>query len=129
MTVEEFFRVTEHPLKKEMIALRKIIRDSVPELTEQIKWNAPSFCHEGDDRITFNVARKNSVLLIFHRGAKAKKVSIKKPILERNAELLDWPAPDRAVLTISSSKDLKDLKGALTEIVSDWIKTTAKYAA
>ena len=42
--VSDFLIELKHPLKKEMEAIRKIILKSNSELTEHIKWNAPSFC-------------------------------------------------------------------------------------
>ena len=129
MSVEDFIATVDHPLKKELLELRKIIRDSEKTLTEQIKWNAPSFCHNEDDRITFNLSRKDSLLLIFHRGAKAKKVKFSKPILNNHLDLLEWPAHDRAVMKFRSAEDVKKLKGKLKTIVKDWIATTAEYAA
>jgi hypothetical protein len=36
-----------------MAALRAAILASNDQLSEQVQWNAPSFCHDGVDRITF----------------------------------------------------------------------------
>lgn len=129
MTVDDFIKNTDHPLKKELIDLRQIIRESDKTLTEQIKWNAPSFCHNGDDRITFNLAKKDSVLLIFHRGARAKKMKFTKPILTKNVDLLEWPANDRAVMKFVTMDEVNTNKAKLRSIVKEWIKVTAEYAA
>jgi uncharacterized protein YdhG (YjbR/CyaY superfamily) len=129
MTVDKFIAESDHALKKELIELRKIILSAEKTLTEQIKWNAPSFCHNGDDRITFNIAKKDAVLLIFHRGAKSKKLQLTKPLLEENADLLEWPAPDRGVMKFASMEEVKANSRALKKIVKDWITITAKHAA
>lgn len=129
MIIDDYIKNLEHPLKEELLTLRKIIHESEKTLTEQIKWNAPSFCHNGDDRITFNLARKDSLLLIFHRGAKAKKMSFTKPILPNYEDLLEWPAHDRAVMKFKSAEDVKKMKAKLKLIVKDWIAITSKYAA
>lgn len=129
MSVDEFLNSTTHPLKKELVELRRIIRQSNPTLTEQIKWNAPSFCDEGDDRITFNLSKKESILIIFHRGAKSKKLQLKEPLLTKHAALLDWPAPDRGVLKFSTMAEVKARTAELKTITKDWIAITAKYAA
>ncbi|HEY0740961.1 MAG TPA: DUF1801 domain-containing protein [Chryseosolibacter sp.] len=129
MSVDEFLTNTTHPLKNELLALRKIIAQSNPKLTEQIKWNAPSFCDDGDDRITFNLSKKDSVLIIFHRGAKSKKLQLKSPLLTKHAELLDWPAPDRGVMKFSSMAEVKARTTALKAITKDWITLTANNAA
>ncbi|MEQ1646743.1 MAG: DUF1801 domain-containing protein, partial [Pyrinomonadaceae bacterium] len=69
--VADFFAELEHPLNEAMVKVREIILAADDSITEQIKWKGPSFCYNGDDRVTFNV-RDNAVLLIFHRGAKVK---------------------------------------------------------
>lgn len=127
MNVEDFIKTNSHPLKKEMLELRKIVKQSVPSLTEQIKWNAPSFCHGGDDKITFNLSKPDAILLIFHRGAKAKKVASKSPILKANAALLEWPAPDRGILKFKSMNDVGALKSQLKTIVKEWIEVTSNH--
>jgi hypothetical protein len=33
------------------------------------KWNAPSFRHAGEDRVTFRLQPGDKLQLIFHRGA------------------------------------------------------------
>ena len=129
MTVTEFLTKVDHPLKNELLELCDVIRASDKTLTEQIKWNAPSFCHNGDDRITFNLSKRDALLLIFHRGAKAKKVKFTEPILTRNTDLLDWPAYDRAVMRFSNADDVKALKGKLKTIVKEWIAVTSAHAA
>jgi hypothetical protein len=69
------------------------------------------------------------VLLIFHRGAKSKKLQLTKPLLEENADLLEWPAPDRGVMKFASMEEVKANSRALKKIVKDWITITAKHAA
>ncbi|HEY0655144.1 MAG TPA: DUF1801 domain-containing protein [Chryseosolibacter sp.] len=129
MSVDEFIKNTSHSRKSEMLELRKIISKSVPALTEQIKWNAPSFCHAGDDRITFNLSKPDTILLIFHRGAKSKKLASKSPILKDNTEFLEWPAPDRGVMKFKSMNDVTSKRSALAQIVKDWITITSEHAA
>jgi hypothetical protein len=129
MSVDDFLKTNQHSLKKELAELREIISKTEPSLTEHIKWNAPSFCHNGDDRITFNLSKPNAILLIFHRGAKAKKLTLKSPLLKVNSELLDWPSPDRAVMKFTSMAEITSLKRKLSTIVKDWIAVTSDYAA
>ena len=42
--VVEFLNNLEHPLKNEIEEVRKIILSVDEQITEHIKWNAPSFC-------------------------------------------------------------------------------------
>lgn len=47
----------EHPLKAEVQAVREIIKSVNPGITEQIKWNAPSFSYRGQYPVTLTCAR------------------------------------------------------------------------
>ena len=71
-SVTAFLETLEHPRKAEIERLRAIILAADPTLGEQIKWNAPSFGRNGEDRITFRLQPGDKVDLIFHRGAKVK---------------------------------------------------------
>lgn len=53
--VPTLLRKLEHGRKDEIDALRSIISSVDRNLTEQVKWNAPSFCYQGNDRITFRL--------------------------------------------------------------------------
>ena len=53
-------------------ALRALAQAAHPGVTEHIKWNAPSFCVGGDDRITLGLQPKGGVRAVLHRGAKVK---------------------------------------------------------
>jgi hypothetical protein len=53
-------------------AVREIILSTHSGINEQIKWNAPSFGIDGDDRITFRLQPGDRVQLVFHRGAQKR---------------------------------------------------------
>lgn len=122
--VAEFMRGLEHPLKREIEEVRAVILQTEPRLTEQIKWNAPSFCYNGDDRMTFNLHGKGFFRLIFHRGAKVKSTKSPQPLFEDRTGLLEWPAADRAILQFTDMNDVRDKKEALAYIVKTWIELT-----
>ena len=67
-----------HPFKAEVQALRDIIKGVDPRITEQIKWNAPSYRFT-DYICTFHLHATQHVHLVFHNPAIA---SIPSPILE-----------------------------------------------
>ena len=118
--VDQFIKDLEHPLKEEIAQMRAIILDSDEQITEHIKWNAPSFCYNGVDRLTFNLHARDRIQLIFHRGAKVKDST--GFVFDDSTGLLEWAAPDRALLTIQDKQDLEAKKAALVNIVSQWIK-------
>jgi hypothetical protein len=120
--VADFMENLKHPLKKEIEEVRKIILRSDKNLTEEIKWNAPSFCYKGADRITFNLQGKDFFRLIFHCGAKVKDNKSKSRLFEDTTGLLDWAANDRAVAKFTDMKDVKSKKEALIATIHTWLR-------
>ncbi|RKH10302.1 DUF1801 domain-containing protein [Corallococcus praedator] len=112
----------EHPLKAEIEAVRSAILASDKTLTERIKWKAPSFCHGGDDRVTFRLAPKGIFQVILHRGAKVKDTA--GFAFEDDSGLVKWAAVDRGIVTLQDAKDVKAKKAALVKLVGRWIQAT-----
>lgn len=121
--VDAFLGALEHSRKDEIEAVRAIVLGSMKGITERVKWNAPSFCIDGDDRVTFRLQPGDRVQLVFHRGAKVKSGS-KGFAFEDPSGLLEWAASDRAVLTFASLKDVKAKKAALAKLVKAWMTAT-----
>lgn len=118
--VNQFMQKLEHPLKAEIEAVREMILGSDPQITEQIKWNAPSFCYQGEDRVTFRLSpATDSIQLIFHRGAKVKDSS--NFTFQDDSGLLKWVAKDRATITFSNMDQVNERAAALRDIVSRWM--------
>ncbi len=122
-TVDAFVEVLDHPLKAEIVAVRAMILDSNDEITEQIKWNAPSFCYRGDDRVTMKLYPPRHLQLIFHRGA-IVKVS-RHFVFEDLSGLMKWASADRGVVTLRNMDDVTTHRAALVELVSRWMQATA----
>jgi hypothetical protein len=70
--VQAFLQGLKHSRKAAMEAVRETILSAHPGITEQLKWNAPSFGIDGDDRITFRLQPGDRVQLVFHRGAQKR---------------------------------------------------------
>ncbi len=121
--VIEFLRELDHPLKREIEAVRQVILGVSPEIREGIKWNSPSFrtteyfatlnlrAREGEDR----------VWLILHMGAKAKD-NTKSLKIADPAGLLEWLAKDRCLTTFADAKDIRANRAALEAIIREWIE-------
>jgi hypothetical protein len=118
--VNQFMEKLEHPLKEAIEQARAIILDSDAQISEHIKWNAPSFLYNGEDRLTFNLHHRDCIQLIFHRGAKVKGSQGFK--FEDSTGLLEWVTADRAKLTLLDMQDLDAKKTALRKVVNQWIK-------
>lgn len=123
--VNIFLADIEHPLKNEIEELRKIILEADNNLTELIKWNAPNFCFEGDDRITMRIHPSKQIQLILHRGAKVQQMP-KDKLINDASGILTWKTNDRAVATFTNMEEIKLKKSHLIQIINNWLKASKK---
>jgi len=117
--VVEFMNNLEHPLKEEIEEVRKIILSTDDKITEHIKWNAPSFCYEGEDRVTFNLHGKGFIRLVFHCVAKVKDRKTSESLIVDTSGILEWKAADRAMMKFN---DVKAKEEKLREVIRKWLK-------
>ena len=122
--VNHFLAQLEHPLKPEIEELRAIILQANNKLTELIKWNAPSFCFNGDDRITMRIHPPRQIQVIFHRGSKVQELP-KEKLITDGSGLLAWKTNDRAVASFSTMAEIRSRKADLTDIINKWLMVTA----
>ena len=116
-SVDAFVEALDHLLKSEIEAVRGIILSADSNITEHVKWNAPSFVFK-DDFATLKLHPQTAVQVVFHTGSKpkGKKIAIDDP-----DELLRWATGDRAVATFADMKEIKSKHAALTAVVRQWI--------
>jgi len=113
----------EHPLREEIDALRAIILDVDPSITEGVKWNTASFCTT-DWFATLNGPKHvKEPMIILHAGAKAKGIVLKDRISDP-AGLIKWLGNDRAQIIFKDAADIKAKEKALRTIVYTWINLT-----
>lgn len=98
--------------------------ESHENITEHIKWNAPSFCVNNKDRITFNFHGKEGFRLVFHCGSKKSGHEDGDQLVSDKTGLLQWVAGDRALVSILSESDFEEKKEKLAEAVSTWLDAT-----
>ena len=122
--VEEFLNNLEHPLKREIEEVRSIILGIDRDISEHVKWNAPSFCFNNDDRITFNLRGNGFFKLVLHRGAKVKESINLKPYFEDAQGLMEWATEDRATIKFTDIKDVEAKRAILKEVLRRWIDVT-----
>jgi hypothetical protein len=89
--VGEFMSELDHPLKRDIETVRRIILDVDPGISEAIKWNAPSF-RTTDFFATVNLRSRECVQLIFHTGAKAPATATTGINIADPEGLLKWLA-------------------------------------
>jgi len=113
--VNEWINKLDATAKKEIEAVRKIIKGSNSKLSERIKWNAPSYYYK-DDIVTFGPYKTHKLLLVFHHPAVVK---IKSPLLEGNYK-------DRRLVYFKDKAAAEKNKKELAQIINDIIKTIDK---
>ena len=121
--VASYLAGLDHPLKGELVRLCQVVRAAAPGTGERVKWNAPSFGPGDEDRVTFNLSRKDRVQVIFHRGAKAKSADGFRFDGDPQG-LLTWPAPDRGVAVFRSMAEVEAREVAFGALVSAWLAAT-----
>jgi hypothetical protein len=100
-------------------ALRAILRRKALGLEEGVKWNAPSYTFNGDDRVTFNLRGKGVVRLVFHCGVK-KSAPRSGRLIDDPDGLLTWAANDRAIAEFANPAEVERLAAALAKLVRAW---------
>ncbi len=118
--VDAFMAVLQHPLKAGIEQLRSAILASDEQITEHVKWNAPSFCFGGVDRVTFRLQPGDRLQLVLHRGAQTRNDSAAFRF-EDPSGLLEWLAPDRAVLTFRDLADVDARRTVVVNLVNRWV--------
>jgi hypothetical protein len=121
--VDVFMAGLDHPLKETVSNIRAAILGWNDEITEHIKWNAPSFCINGEDRVTMNLRDQDHVKLIFHRGAKVKDASDFE--FEDSSGRMVWLGEDRAVIKLTAEDETAERAIPIAEVVSQWMAATS----
>jgi hypothetical protein len=108
--VDAYMAKLDHPFKAEVQALREIIMGVDPRVTEQVKWNAPSFSYKGY-MATFNLHARQHVHLVWHNGV----------VLQDPHGLLEGSYPDRRMTYFVSMADVEGKRPALEDLVRQWV--------
>jgi hypothetical protein len=120
-SVETFLTRFDSALKPEVLALRQIILDVDPSITEQIKWNVPSFC-TSEHFATFNLRAKDSLGIILHLGAKVRDTAVTGISISDPESLLEWLGADRAIVKFYGLNDIESKKLAFVNVIQQWIQ-------
>ena len=107
--VNAFMKQLDHPLKDAIEDVRDIIKSN-PDISERVKWNAPSFFYT-DDLATIHVKARQHVHLIFHHPA----------IVSIQSEFLEGDYKDRRMMYFESMKEVKARKKELTRIIKELV--------
>lgn len=118
--VEAFLAALDHPRRAEILALRRIILDADPSISEGIKWNAPSF-RTSEWFATFHLRAKEGVQVILHLGAKRREGANPRAAIADPESLLEWLAEDRASVKFRDMNDVDARRIALKSLIRQWI--------
>ena len=114
--VNEFMEKLDHPFKTEVEMIREIIKNVNKDITEQIKWNAPSFSYKGESLVTFNLWEKKRIHLVFHNPM----------ISQVRSSLLEGDYDHRRMAYFSDGNDVQTKKAALEKALKDLIRLQKK---
>jgi hypothetical protein len=109
-TVDERLAELDHPFKAEVQAVRALIKGVDERITEEWKWNAPTFSYEGH-LVTFNLHARDRVHLVFHDGA----------ILDDQDGFLQGDYPDRRMAYFADMDEVRADAPKLERAVREWI--------
>lgn len=113
----------EHPLRKEIDALRAIILSVDTSIAEGVKWNTASY-RVTDWFATLNGPKQvKEPMMILHAGAKAKGIVLKDRIPDPDG-LIKWLGNDRGQIIFKDAADIKTKEKALKVIVKSWTQLT-----
>lgn len=105
-----------------MMRLRALVAGTADDLTEHIKWNGPSFCIAGDDRITLGLAPKGGVRAVFHRGVKARDAA--RFQFPDDSGLIQWAAVDRGVVAFADEAAIEAKGEVFSALCRRWFEAT-----
>ena len=94
--VDAFLASAGHPRTAEIERLRSAILDADPGISETVKWRAPNFRYDGDDRVTFRL---------------------------QPGDVVEWVTPDRGVVRLDGPADTADKLPAIVALVRRWVRS------
>lgn len=103
--VDAYMAGLEYPMKAEVEAIRETIKGIDEDITEEVKWNAPSFSYKGTYLVTFNLRNPHRILLVFHHPAIARIPS-------------DWLEGDYPARRLAFLADTDELHARKDELIS-----------
>lgn len=118
--VSALLEPVNHPLVKELDALRRLVLKASPAIREAVKWNRPSYCTTVFFATINHVPVKDYLEIVLHTGARKQSLKMQGRIDDPSG-LIKWVAPDRAVVRVSNAAQLRANKAALQALVRQWI--------
>jgi uncharacterized protein YdhG (YjbR/CyaY superfamily) len=109
--VDQYMSKLKGKQKKDIDAVRMLIKKSSAKLNERIKWNAPSYYYK-QDIVTFGPYKTHKLLLVFHHPA----------VVKIKSDLLQGDYKDRRLVYFKSALEAEQNKKELARIIKEIIK-------
>ena len=123
-TVEGFIESLDDEQRRQVNLLRGIILESHSGLSEILKWNAPSYVFDSEDRLTFSVKNKQRLVkLVLHMGALRQEDKKATPIMSDETETIEWSSDIRGILSFASYEDIVSRRAEMIAIIRRWLDT------
>lgn len=119
MTVDDYRSGLAKDVLAAVDALREIVIAADGELTESIKWNAPSYAKGGVDRITLGLERKGGVRLVLHRGTAVQDAT--GFTFADPDGVAKWPAADRGIADLADEAAVQRQRQAVHDLCRRWL--------
>ena len=108
--VDAWLDAYDNPQRALVAKVREVVLGADPEVTEAIKWQAPTFIYRGNIASFFPKSKK-TVTLMFHQGA-----TIADP-----GHLLEGDGAVSRVARFADDADLEGKRAALAAIIRAWV--------
>jgi hypothetical protein len=110
----------QHPLRKELDLLRRLILSADPGIEEGVKWNTASY-RTTEWFATLNGPKHvKAPMVILHAGAKAKGIVLKDRITDPEG-LLNWMGNDRAQIVFRDEAEINRAREHLVRMLKSWL--------
>jgi hypothetical protein len=119
--VDDFMAKLDHPHKRDIETLRKLVLAVDPSIGEGVKWNAPSF-RTTEYFATTHLRARTGIGVILHLGAKARALPKGGLAIDDPEGLLKWLGPDRAMVELGAGEDLAGKAAAFQAVLRQWIR-------
>ncbi|MET1042549.1 MAG: DUF1801 domain-containing protein [Microbacteriaceae bacterium] len=124
-TVDEFLAAQPPARREQVDALRAIVIEAAPELSEIVKWNSPSYTLDGIDRLTVNSAPGGPLRLILHFGtARTEHTGAEHTFMNDPDALLSWHSDIRASLMLPPLDELDAKRQPIIDVIRAWLAHT-----
>lgn len=121
-SVEELVSALDDHTREQVQLLRDLIGSLDADLTEHIKWNAPSYVCDGEDRIAMNLRNKQGLVkLVLHMGATRPEDRKGAPVLLEDEGIVEWASDIRGFVTFADVADVRAKEPVLRRVLMSWL--------